>query len=436
MITTPTILITIALVILIFVLPRRYLLAPFVVAACFVPAEQHAYVFGLHFYVVRILVVAGIVRIFMWSEARRIPWNRFDKLLLAWAVYESCAYVLLHGDFQAVIFRSGQLLEILGMYWIARQNLRTWDDLRTVVKLFALSALIIVPFVAVEWSTGNNPFVVLGRVGTPIREGAYRCQASFPHAIIGGAFWACLAPFFIGVAVKSHGKTLCWAAVAAVVFLVMASHSSTPVGGLLVALFFMAIYRYRQYGRYMTIGFFGTLMALHVVMKSPVWSLLARVTIISGSTGYHRYILIDGAVRHFWEWALLGTLSTANWGYYLFDVTNEYILEGVRGGFPTLVLFVALLVIAIRTTARFSLKNIPDDQKWLSWGICTSVLTHCVMFLGVGYFGQILMLLYLTFAMAGLIYEWNARPVVPVAVRRSHMIPGQILTPRGAAVAP
>jgi hypothetical protein len=434
MITAWTALITVALVILIFLLPRKWMLVPFVVAACFVPAEQHALVLSLHFYVGRILVVAGILRILVRGETRGIRWNRFDKVLVAWAVYESIAYILLHGDFQSVIWRSGQMLEILGLYWIARQTIRTWEDMRRLVKLFALSAIIIVPFVALEWMTGRNPFSILGRVGTPIREGAYRCQASFPHAIIGGAFWVCLAPLFIGVAKKERGKLLCWIAVGAVFFLTMASHSSTPVGGLGVALFFMVVYRYRCYGRYMAMAFFGTLLGLHMVMKAPVWALLARVTIIAGSTGYHRYLLIDGAVRHFKEWALLGTLSTADWGYYLFDVTNQYILEGVRGGFLTLVLFVAILVMAIRATAQYSLRDVPDDQKWLSWGICTSILTHCVMFIGVGYFGQILMLLYLTFGFSGLIYEWNSQPVVPVVVRRRQELPGSALS-SGRAVA-
>jgi hypothetical protein len=184
----------------------------------------------------------------------------------------------------------------------------------------------------------------------------------------------------------------------------------------------------------MAIAFFGTLAGLHIVMNAPVWALLSRVTIIAGSTGYHRYLLIDAAIRHFREWALFGTLSTADWGYYLFDITNQYILEGVRGGFLTLVLFIAILVMAIRTTAGYSLKNVPDDQKWLSWGICTSILTHCVMFIGVGYFGQILILLYLTFGFSGLIYEWNTQPVVPVVVTRRQGAPGEVW-PHGRAVA-
>ena len=45
--------------------------------------------------------------------------------------------------------------------------------------------------------------------------------------------------------------------------------------------------------------------------------------------------LIDAAVHYFPQWAVMGTKSTSNWGYYLFDVTNQYILYGVEGGFLT-----------------------------------------------------------------------------------------------------
>ncbi len=427
-----TMLITILAVILIFVLPRRYFLAPFVLVACFVPAEQHAYIFGLHFYVVRILILAGIVRIWMRSERRALRWNLFDKILVAWVVYRAFAYILLRAEGQAVIYQSGQLLEVLGMYWIARQSVRTWDDIKRVAAVFAVSSFVLAPLMVQEWVTGSNPFIVLGRVYTSLREGDFRAQGSFPHAIIAGSFWVCLVPVFAALALGGRHKAFYWGAVGASVAIVFASHSSTPVGGLIAVAFFLAMYKYRHYGRHVFWCFCGTLVALHIVMTGPVWSLLAKVRLVGGSTGWHRYHLIDATIRHFREWALLGTVSTAHWGWGLFDVTNQYCLEAVWGGLLTLVLFVALLVVAVRTTARHSLRNVPNDQKWLAWGLCASLLTHCVIFLGVGYFGQILMLLYLTFGFTGAVHEWNARPVVPTPVRRVVAHRATLVTEPGA----
>lgn len=418
MITPATALITVLLVILIFVLPRRYMLVPFVLTACFVPADQHASVFGLHFYVSRILIFSGLLRILIRDEMRLVRWNRLDRLILAWALVGAIIYVLRRMEFQAIIYKSGVLVDILGLYWIVRQTTQSWEDIKQVVATFAVSIIILMPFVAMEWSTGVNPFLFLGAVGTGFREGEFRCMASFRHPIVAGSFMACLVPVFISAALTEKNKVRYWMAVAAAVFIAFASNSSTPIGGLAAILLLLAAYRYRQHGRQMAIIFFGSLAMLHLVMKAPVWSLLFRITIIPGSTGWHRYILIDAAVRHFTEWMFLGTDSTAAWGPHLFDVTNHFILEGVRGGALTLALFIAVLIVAVRAAGGFSQRPTSRDRQWLSWALCASILGHCIMFIGLGYFGQIEIILYMTLAFAGFIYEQNMQPNPTREIRR------------------
>jgi hypothetical protein len=428
-ITPPTLLITIALVFLIFAVSRQHLLAPFVIAACFVPAEQNAYILGLHFYVLRILILAGVLRIFLMNEYRPIKWSVFDKLVYAWALCGAVIYFLLRLDMGAVIYKSGVLMDVLGMYWITRQAIRSWDDLKDVCGLFAMCAIVLVPFVALEWSTGSNPFHVLGRVYTAIRLGEFRCQASFPHAIIFGTFWVCLVPLFVAMAMTSSHRVLYGSAVAACVFMAAASNSSTPVGGLGAVLAFLAVFRWRRYGRHMAIAFFGTLTALHLSMKAPVWHLLSRVRIIGGSTGYHRYKLIDETVKNFRDWALLGTLNTEKWAWHLSDVTNQFALEGIRGGFLTLVLFVAIVFVAIRTTGWYSRRSVPRDQQWLAWALCVSIIGHCIMFIGVAYFGQIQMLLYMTFAIVGFVYDQNTQLVAAEARVRAQPVHARRVAP-------
>ncbi len=409
-ITQPTIFITFLLVALIFALPRRHVLVPFILTSCFIPAHEHTMFLGLHFYVIRILVLAGIVRIWMRGEVRQVAWNRFDKLLLGWTLCGTTIYVLQQADFQSVIYRSGQMVEILGMYWIGRQSIQSWDDMKRMIRLFAISGIILMPFFALEWATAQNPFSVLGRVDTGFREGELRCRGPFSHYIVAGAFWACLFPLFVALAKTGRHKLFYWGAAGASVFIIIACHSSTPLGGLAAVIIFLMVYQYRGLGRYMAIGFFASLGALHMVMKAPVWFLLARIHVVAGSTGYHRALLVDRAVKHFGEWALFGTTDTSHWGTGLWDVTNQYVLEGVRGGLLTLVLFVALLAVAIRTAGHYSTRNVPREQQWLSWAFCVSIIAHCVMFISLAYFGQILMLLYLTFACLGTIYGYNALP--------------------------
>lgn len=407
-----TIYIGLFLSILAFVVPRKYFLLPFIVAACFVPMDQRVLIMDLDFTVLRFLVLAGVLRIFIRSEFRSIHWNKFDYVLIAWATCGAVIYIVQWMNMTAVINRSGFLFDAVGLYWLFRQNMRSLDDVKFAFKLLAFSVLLLAPLVAIEWTTGRNPFLYLGKVSTFVREGRYRCQAAFPHSIMLGLFWATLVPVFIGLAISERNKLFYWAAAGASIFIVCGTASSTPVATLLEVLVLLGLFRYRHYGRQIAFGLCALIVVLHIVMRAPVWHLIARANIIGGSTGYHRFHLIDQAIKHFGEWMLLGTRDTSHWGWGLGDVTNQYILEGVRGGTLTLAVFIILLIMTVKTFGGYSLRPMPRRQQWFIWCLCISILGHCLSFVGVSYFGQIMMLLYLTLAIAGLIYEKSREPVV------------------------
>jgi len=402
-ITGLTLFITVILSAVTIGIPRKYFLLPYVIGACWVPADQTIMVGELNFQVLRVLIVMGMLRLWMRGETIRIRWNRFDKLVLAWALVGSLVYVLQWLTLGALINRCGRLLEWLGLYWVFRQSIRSWDDVRLVYVAFAVCAIAMLPFVATEWAAGANPFGALGRVTTAIRDGNFRCQATFPHAIMMGLFWATLVPLFVGFARKEH-KTLFWAAVAACAFMIVGTSSSTPILTLLVAGAMLSAFRWRRYTGTAAWGTVGLLVTLQIVMKAPVWHLVARVGVVSGSTGWHRYHLVDAAIRHFPEWMLLGTRSTGHWGWGLQDVTNQYILEGVRGGLVTLVLFCAILFVGAKAVLHLSLHSRRKDESYLAWCVLVTIIAHCASFVGVSYFGQIMMIWYFLLASVGLCY--------------------------------
>ena len=408
MINLSTIVITILLVTVTFLVPRKYFLLPFILAATFVPADQRIIIMDLDFTILRILVVAGVLRMVIRGEMCIIELNRFDKILFAWTICGAVKYVVQWANTRALIYKCGVLFDVLGLYWLFRQNIRSWADIDFIFVAFAFCALAMLPFAVFESATGQNPFLILGRVHTAVRNtGRYRCQASFPHSIILDLFWATLVPVFISLSNVKRWKYLYWAATTASVFMVVATFSSTPILTLVAVLLLLLLFPVRRYGKEIAWALLGSIFALHLVMKAPVWHLIARVGIISGSTGYHRYKLIDKAIEHFQEWALLGTRNTAHWGWGMQDLTNQYILEGALGGFVTLMVFIVLLVKAVKTAGSYSLRCVPLRRQWLSWGVCVLVLGHCISFFGVSYFGQIKMLLYLTFAIVGAIYEMS-----------------------------
>ena len=89
---------------------------------------------------------------------------------------------------------------------------------------------------------------------------------------------------------------------------------------------------------------------LAMVMKAPIWYLLARVSEFTGGDGWHRAYLIDVSVQHLrlWWFAGLPVIETSNWFEYSFstgaDITNNFISVGLNAGLGAIVLLILMLV--------------------------------------------------------------------------------------------
>ena len=97
-------------------------------------------------------------------------------------------------------------------------------------------------------------------------------------------------------------------------------------------------------------GIIATLIALQLVMKSPVWHIITHFD-ISGSS-YHRYELIDQCIHHFWDWWLVGTNSNANWGWDMWDTANQYVSNAYHGGLLGLIFFIAIIAYGFKYLGR------------------------------------------------------------------------------------
>lgn len=75
-----TIISTVLLTFLLFLVPKRYFLLPFVLAACFIPADQRVIVLDLDFTPMRLLVIVGFLQILLRGEKVMFALNAFDKM--------------------------------------------------------------------------------------------------------------------------------------------------------------------------------------------------------------------------------------------------------------------------------------------------------------------------------------------------------------------
>lgn len=389
---------TIALCVFLLIAPRRYMIFPFIVAACFVPMDQRIIILSFDFTLLRLLILTGVIRLVIQNETRTIEWNLFDKLILYWILVGSFVYVIRVPSVGSIIYKSGVMFDTLGTYWICRTILRTWEDIISTVKFLAYFAILTAPLIALESLLKTNLFSVFGHTAGAFHRGRFRAAGPFPHYIILGCFWATLIPIFYSWFKANRNKRLFVTAIIACLCNVFFSASSTPIMTVLSAFIFWNFFNYRVYGR---VIFYSTclgLLVMHIIMKAPVWHIIARVNVFGGSTGWHRYFLFDNFIKHASEWFWFGTNSTSHWGHGQSDLTNQFVLEGVRGGSITLLIFIILIYQAVRIPGVLSLKTNNPEIKWFNWGLCVCMLSHFITFWGVSYFGQINMLLCLVFS--------------------------------------
>ena len=400
-----SIVVCILLSLLILVVPRKLLVLPFIMAVCLVPMNQRLIIFGLNFPVLRILMIVCMLRLLVRNEIRQIAWNSFDKLILKWNIISTIIYVILWGTLQAFIYKCGTMYDSLGLYWIFRQFIISFDDITRIIKQFAIAAIISAPLIAAENIRGESFYTIFGPVGAKFHHGRFRCAGPFSHYIIMGVFWSSILPLFYAKIKENSSTFFYWVAIFASLTCIFYSASSTPILTVTAIIIFWQFYTFRAHGKKIMWFVFFALFTLHLVMKAPVWHILSRVDVFGGSTGWHRYFLFDEFIQHTSEWFFIGTQSTAEWGRGLFDLTNQYVLEAVQGGFIRLCFFILILYNGVKITGKYSLLDVSFSRKIIAWGVCVCLLGHIVTFWGVSYFGQMDMLLTLTFALVGFIKQ-------------------------------
>lgn len=403
-------------------LPRRYAVAPMLIMACFIAPAQRLVIMGADFDLLRILVLFAWIRLFLRGEFEGFVWNRLDSLFTGWMVSGALIYTLAYGSTSALINRCGWMFDGLGMYFFFRCVLRDWRDFEFLVRVIIVISFPVAVAFLIERATGRNMFAIFGGVReiTWVREGRLRCQGAYAHAILAGCFWVGLMPWMV-VTGFMRRQWLAWAGVGSAMVVIITCSSSTPLMALIFMLLGLSLYAARSYIQLIRWGFFLLLFLLHFLMEKPIWHLIARVNVVGGSTGWHRFKIMDATIENFSKWWLFGEPNPMSWGVWeMRDITNQYILEALRGGLLTLICFVGMIVVAFRMVGR-ALASCGDKtpEHVFVWSIGTALFVHVSIFFSVSYFGQIIMLWYLTLAMIGSLPGITGSQPQPVAVASS-----------------
>lgn len=382
----------------------RAVMAYLVLATC-VSSAQNFNLFGTSCYLLRLLILCGAVRCIVRKDWSTVGWAKIDWCVAAWSVFGTLIYVAQRGDPSALTFKIGTLIDTAGAYFVFRGLIQGQEAVFQAIRSLAIIAIPVAAGFSFEYFTRINLFSIFGGVPlvTVIRDGKLRCQGAFSHPILAGVFWAANLPAFIALIITKRATIVGYLGVFASFVIIAACSSSTPIMGVAFSILGLGCFALRRHMLAVRIGIVVVLCILHMMMKAPVWHLLARADIVGGSTGHYRFMLIDATIRHFDEWCILGLASNLHWGkeygHYLGDITNQYVLEALRGGAVTLSLFVAIIAFAFGIIGRHLKATRSAKQQWLAWCIGTSLFVHLASFTAVSYFGQIVLIYNMHIAM-------------------------------------
>jgi hypothetical protein len=419
----------IASILLIFLLPRRFVLVPLMFAAFLIPSGQTMVLGGVHVFAYRLVILAGLMRGVI-SRPSEEPlfgsgYNIVDTFCILWALCHSTAFILQFLAMGAVVNQVGFLWDFLGGYLAIRFLIRDENDVQRTIKILASVAFTLGVTMLYEKFSHVNPFSYLA--GYPIipevRNGSLRAQGPFHHAILAGTFGATLIPLFFWLWKSGQNKLFGLVGLASSTAIAFSAASSTPIGAFVAGIAAICLWPIRRNMRIIRWGIVIGIIALNFMMHAPVWWAIEHIDFAGGSAGEHRAELVDNFFRHFGDWWLIGTHDNVNWGFEMWDLSNEYIAEGETGGLATFICLVTVLVLNFRRigNAREAVDG-EGNKEWYFWLLGATLFSHCVAFFGISYFDQTQLS---WFALLGIIQV----ATTSVLARQATTVPNEALSP-------
>jgi hypothetical protein len=298
-------------------------------------------------------------------------------------------------DTQALIHNLGDFLDAVGGFLVLRFLITDREAMRRTIKVLAMIFVIQGLCMINEQITHENVFgFVGGKVGITIREGRIRSEGVM-GCLYAGAFAGVSIPLFLWLWKQGKARMTACAGIAGALAMVFTSQSSTSwlaLGGSLLGLAFWPL---RNQTRLIRWAFSLTVVALHMVMNGPVWSLIARIDLTGSSSGYHRYYLVDNCMRHFSEWWLFGYKYYNDWGWDMWDLCNQFVVAALTGGLITLILYIMIFSRSFSAVGK-ARKRVNGDraQEWLLWCLGSDLFANLVAHFGINYMAQMMMTLF------------------------------------------
>jgi hypothetical protein len=384
--------------------PRRYALLGIAVGVLYLTQNQALQVFSFNLFPTRILALAAFARVVSRREFVFPQLGPLGTILLAMYAYGSLILLLRSGE--GLAYHFGVAVDALLCFGSFVGLIREWEDLRWFLRAWVLMLLPFVLLLIFEQLTHKNLFATSGP-DLWLRAGKLRCYGSFRHPSLLGTLGASFLPLYVGLWFSPPDRKRAMVGIILCALIVFASNSGGPLTAMILGFCGWGLWQWRERMRTVRWAVLAGVAGLALVMKAPVWFILARVSSITGGDGWHRAKLIDFTIQDMDKWWLAGMpiKETAGWFPYLIfngnaDITNEYVSQAITAGLGAVALCLLLLAQAYRLLgqAMQSARQHAPEVEPLLWGLGVMLTVHAVNWLGITYFDQIRVVWFLQLA--------------------------------------
>jgi hypothetical protein len=395
--------------ILVFSLAPVYGLVVYLVAMTWYPSYLTVPLGTIDFTVGRMVIAALFANLFLQTD---LP-GRFKITFLDKAVLMYFGSTVVAGAFTApeltgfLVNRAGAFFDEVLSYLAVRIIVRGREQYLILLKAVLVIAGPLALLGLYQTLTGNNPVGFLLKYhawkGISLtreyvsenRLGFFRANVTFDVTIMFGMFFAIFGPVCAGVLRSLGANPWRWKLGLFLMGMgVFASMSSGPLLTLLLAIAFLAFYRYRVY-RWTAIGVVAAMcLVVEIISNRHFYNVIDRFTFDS-QTAWYRSRLMEVAISEngmAGHWLTGFGFADPGWGWSITmtettDMVNHYLLVLCRYGLVGFIPFMVLLVATWRSLFKGFWKLKRDPDRWLVWSLASSFFALLISFFTVSLFG-------------------------------------------------
>lgn len=419
-------------------LPPARAFSIYIITLLFYPVYLVVQLGTLDISLARIVVTVLLLRCLLNAELRaKFKWCRLDWWVTFGAIANLCIALAVWKMPMAQSFEnsSGYLMDTYFAYLTARLCLTDYKVVVTSVKWIAIALVPLAILGMIESYTGWGPYYKLvtycpwRQVAEPLlseRSGFFRAIGPFSHPILFGAAFVMFLPMVYWLRHQGGYWRVGSYIIAGILAIgALSSMSSGPVMMLIFTICFLLLERHKDYVKPILIFLAISCVLVEVLSNRTFYHVLASYADPIGGSGWHRAKLIDMAIEHFSEWWLIGYgQQDPEWGAALgmswTDITNHYIIAGVKYGMLGVIALCGTLAVSVIMLVRQHKSTIDPLLRSWYWAMGLIIVAFIISFNAFTLFGQASTLFYCILGFVGSAGNLRASPYLETETSNIH----------------